>query len=1008
MGEADRSDLRLVEEISSYGATRGQVRLFTGTPRPEHQEYLDLMAARASDTSTPDGVAEAQGRPILYFIDQTRLAGFLFPADQVVDGVRGRLACRGERAYLARVEPGRIHVAPVRFEDVAVKWTAYTPNSLEGRTLFSRLVNGAVDWDQDIARGDDVFNRLRALLRYSAARLAETEQLRPDILSLLGRALFFRFLRDRRIIAEEAIPQVAPRARTWQDCFDGPVNTAATCRWLDETFNGDFLPLSGGGGEQYFRKIDTLTKGDVFNHLTAVILGAESRGGVYQLSFDWGTFDFAHVPVGLLSQVYEDFCWHWDREEAEAISVHYTPRNIAVTLIDEAFEDIESPEESKVLDPACGAGVFLVLAFRKIYRKAWEAKGRRPDRRTIRKILNRQLAGFDVSENALRLAALSLYLTALELDPRPQPLSELKFADLRDRVLFNFRRPGSDTPTGAIIGSIGDAVGQEHNNRYDVVLSNPPWTSVPAVLGREMERLSRAVLQRKGIQEADIYENPDHNPDLPFLIRSTEWCRKGGRIAMALPARLLLKNKPIPVAARNQLFRLMDITGVISGVNLAKTGVWPGTDQPFILLFARNDRPGESHRTQLVCPHYDAELNGRGEFRIDANASRLVDPLEAETEPWLWKGWLVGTSLDVEIVRKLFDRADAVKVSKYWSDHRLAEGQGCIVSEHNRVQYPAAAIRGLPFLGASEKFSFVVECAELEKLYRETLHMPRNRDIYRSPLVLWKQSPGTDRRRGIASLAFEDLVYVSSYYGYSTYGHPKADLLARYLQLLAHSSIWLHFGLITGAQFGAERNKLQKQSIEDFPLIGVESLKRGQHDSILHISGRLLRGDPEVFNEIDVFFADIHGLTNSDLEVITDTLDVGQAYRESSGQRACAPPTLAECARFVERLRRLIAPILQIEPNELPATLWFPPGYSQANQTFGAILLGRPLSSLNEQIYFQRVLPLADDTGASQIVMEQDGGGLLVGLRNQYRYWTNTRARLLASEIIRAHLDAII
>src|SRR5262249_40027050 len=157
--------------------------------------------------------------------------------------------------------------------------------------------------------------------------------------------------------------------------------------------------------------------------------GAEPKGGVYQLNFNWGLFDFAHVPVGLLSQVYEDFCWHWETADAVATSVHYTPKNIVITLIDEAFHDVESADEARVLDPACGAGVFLVLAFRRIYRAAWKARGRRPDRRTIRKVLNRQLAGFDVSENALRLAALSLYLTALELDPRPQPLADLKFDD---------------------------------------------------------------------------------------------------------------------------------------------------------------------------------------------------------------------------------------------------------------------------------------------------------------------------------------------------------------------------------------------------------------------------------------------------------------------------------------------------------------------------------------------------------------------------------------------------
>src|SRR5262249_37005268 len=360
---------RLREELKSYGVAEGSVRLFTGDADPDHQDYLDLISARHSVPDSPDGVAEAQGRPILYFVDETRLTETGQSTGELIDSVQSRLACRGERAYLARVEPGRIRVAPVAFEDVEVHWTPYTASTVEGRTLFSRLVNGGVDWGEAIGRENGVFARLRTLLMHSARRLAATPQLRPDVLSLLGRALFFRFLRDRQIVSQDDIPQVAPKATTWKDCFDGPVNTAATCRWLDETFNGDFLPLSGGSSEGYFRGIDSLTKGDVFNHLTAVVLGADPVGGVYQPNFNWGLFDFAHVPVGLLSQVYEDFCWHWEEEEAEATSVHYTPRNIAVTLLDEAFHGLESAKEARALDPACGAGVFLVLAFRKIYRE---------------------------------------------------------------------------------------------------------------------------------------------------------------------------------------------------------------------------------------------------------------------------------------------------------------------------------------------------------------------------------------------------------------------------------------------------------------------------------------------------------------------------------------------------------------------------------------------------------------------------------------------------------------
>src|SRR5262249_33199525 len=156
-----------------------------------------------------------------------------------------------------------------------------------------------------------------------------------------------------------------------------------------------------------------------------------------------------------------------------------------------------------------------------------------------------------------------------------------------------------------------------------------------------------------------------------------------------------------------------------------------------------------------------------------------------------------------------------------------------------------------------------------------------------------------------------DLAYISSYYGYSTHGHPQAELLARYLHLLVHSSVWLHFGLITGAQFGAERNKLQKQSIEDFPIVPLEALTIDQTKTVAKLSARLVSGDADAFEAIDRLFAKIHGLTDDDLDVIRDTLDVGQAYRESSGQRACAAPTMAECRRFVDRLRSLLAPIVE-------------------------------------------------------------------------------------------------
>jgi len=54
----------------------------------------------------------------------------------------------------------------------------------------------------------------------------------------------------------------------------------------------------------------------------------------------------------------------------------------------------------------------------------------------------------------------------------------------------------------------------------------------------------------------------------------------------------------------------------------------------------------------------------------------------------------------------------------------------------------------------------------------------------------------------------------------------------------------------------------------------------------------------------------------------------------------------------------------------------------------------------------EQVVQLADETAATQVVL-RDSSGLLVGIYNQYRYWTPSRARLLAGDIVRYDLDAV-
>jgi len=486
-------------ELSEYGVPSHSIQLLTEGASPHLIEYLDLVEPRGNHALMPDGVVESQGRPLLFVVDEGKLALSSQEQETAYQRLRHVLACRGQRAYLARLRPGQLSVVPVKVTDRKLHWKTYSAGSDEALSFFPRLTLGHYDGPGDTVRKDYVFEQMLKLLNQAAHELVDSHNIdKADVLSLVGRALFFRFLRDRRIITDQDTSSISPVASDLDACFATPQNATATCHWLDTTFNGDFLSLTGAGNSDFFNAIGRRSQDKVFDHLTAIARGYEAVGGKeYQLRL-WHVFDFAHIPVGLLSQVYENFAWKWD-PYASSTSVHYTPRHIASTLVEEVFDKLPNAHQCRALDPACGAGVFLVLVFRRLYRERWEATGIRPDTGVIREILERQITGFDISEAALKMAALSLYLTAIELDPDPIPPHKLRFKDLRGTVLHNFRLP-SEPATGPVIGSLNEKFNIAHDGLYNIVVSNPPWTSMTeeyGILASELNRVSKDVISRR-------------------------------------------------------------------------------------------------------------------------------------------------------------------------------------------------------------------------------------------------------------------------------------------------------------------------------------------------------------------------------------------------------------------------------------------------------------------------------------------------------------------------------
>ena len=992
-------------ELKKFGISDAVTRSFAEHSAPELVNYLDLIPGEIGDgTPLPlDGAVEHDQRAVLYYVSEDRLS--ISPTDRETELARlnRSIASRGERAYLAIVKPGRLEVTPVRLGEVSPAWQRFDADHHEAINFYSNLVHGKIA-GQDADDPDLVFDEMYKLLLTGADAIAHRIG-RDNVLSLVGRALFFRFLCDRGVISENDRPKICSTAVDLRGCFDNSENAYRTSRWLDETFNGHFLPFREPGTRRFFEDLNRSAM--VFPNLKAIVRGLEPLGNSqFQQRFDWAAFDFAHVPVGLLSQVYEAFSWKWDRSNSEETSVHYTPRNIAVTLVEEAFAALSNPHEARVLDPACGAGVFLVLAFRRLYMEHWKASGIRPDTEVIRKILETQLCGFDISESALRLAALSLYLTAIELDPNPSPPEKLKFRVLDDLVLFNHRL-ASDPETGPVLGSIRSDIGNQFDAQFDLVLCNPPWSSIDSEeIIDGLDSASKEIVTRRNEVLGRAYQNPRGEPDLPFLWKATQWCRPNGQIAMVLPARILFRQGDVATQTRTSLFRLIRFTGIVNCSNVRKTNVWPDMDQPFMLAFGRNEIPEVDSTFWFVSPQADYSVNWLGDLRVDAYSAHIVTTAETIEEPWLLKTLAIGTCLDTEVIRRL-SASSTTSLDNYWEGELgLTSRQGYTVG--GTPQHDASLLQTLLDVGDARDTTtkFSIDPAKYQNFHRKTLYrtllIKHHSDplrVYRAPILLLRLRLPRQMEHGAALISSYDICFNKSFYGYSAHGHPDATTLVQYLLLFAHSRIWTYFALCTSSKLGVERTHFYKEDFDLCPIVRLDSLPSEALERIQYLASRLTAEDLTVFEDIDKLFGDVYGLTQRELQVIDDTLTVRNPHDEL-GIRGSTSPATTEVKAFCSELRTAMRPFAKRVGREIRVAEIGDRSEGDAFRFIAVFVTdGAAVSMADVQ---KLILSLADRTGAS-LIIQAEKNGLLVGILNQYRYWTKSRARLLAAEILRDH-----
>lgn len=647
-----------------------------------------------------------------------------------------------------------------------------------------------------------------------------------------------------------------------------------------------------------------------------------------------------------------------------------------------------------MLDPAAGAGVFLVTAFRKLVEREWKEKAERPRRRRIREILNRQLVGFDSDTRALRLAELALYLTALELDPKPRPLNELTFDALRGTVLVDV----SQHPHGSL-GPVDD----RFRNQFELVIGNPPWTAVArdGLKAKKawVEDTRQLLAERLGAERAAEFDLPDTNMDLPFAWRAMEWAKPGGRIVLVMHARWLFGISERATQARNDLLRAARVTGILNGAALRLTNVWPSVDAPWCVLFATNETPNPFNRAafQFMSPALDAQKDSlQARMRIDWLDAQTVPTSEVVERSWTLKARFRGSPLALRALDATIARGE--ELGTYLARIGTTFRNGYQVGGKAGTQVDARHMKDWPDTKNAGSLGFVVKTQSLPRFHRQTLLRPRDPKIYKPPLLLLRRAVPADLLEPRTHLANEVLAFDASFLAASFAGIDGARDLSAYLQLVLQSSLFPFFVLLTDAQYGVFVDAIYLETALRMPVVALELLSESQRRSVRALAKRLTNGlDEDLAAQIDEFVFDTFELTDVEREAVRDTLATSLPSTESK-RKSVAAPTAAERRGFVDTLQSSLSSVLSAtairssvdEREDLRWAPWHVLEVTMSTKDRG-IASTPPMKAFLEE---------ADANGASMVSVRADEMTWFIGLLERYAHWTPTRARLLASNLI--------
>jgi len=571
-------------------------------------------------------------------------------------------------------------------------------------------------------------------------------------------------------------------------------DTYAFFRLLNNRFNGDLFPGKSATETERQKEWQNEEQNVTKKHLSLL---SDFVSGTLKMDNSqtclWPLYSFDAVPLDFISCIYEEFV-----SDAKTSGAHYTPGHIVDFILDNVLPWNDPNWNLKILDPACGSGIFLVKAFQRlIYR--WECA--HPDEeiraKDLRSILENNIFGVDINSHAIRVASFSLYLTMCDaIDPK-QYWKTIQFPKLRSHNLIN-----SDFFQEDVSGIRSD----KDSGTYDLVIGNAPW-------GRNSARLPATEWA-----EEHKWNITYGNVGPLFLPKAACLATSNGQVAMMQPVSILIFSQHENAKRfRKKLFSTNCINEVVN-LSALRFGLFENSISPSCII-SLNPSSKDNSTFTYICPKPSHSSEDDYRIIIEPTDINELNTQEVINEPVLWTTLMWGNKRDAVLIKKL---SSLQNLGRLKEDGIIKTRQGIIRTDKKKRQ---ESIIGRRLLDATTfpQDTFLFLRAESLPINVDPLTHSRDSTDYSAfefPQLVLKQSFQQDQKRFQARLIQSvDKQGILCSTGYvSVHANEKYQQLLQSACLIYNSKLAAYYLLLSSGSFASYIPKINVEDLLSVPL----------------------------------------------------------------------------------------------------------------------------------------------------------------------------------------------